>query len=106
MISTASGWNGVHAREKIDELIRIEPRWDLGAIFDFDQNAFARNRTLGYYDTLKAFGRMEGFAYSFRPGELARNAERLSFGTAELQKHLVRIGAETDRTDTLAACTG
>ena len=75
-------------REKIEELIRIEPRWDLGAIFDFDQNAFARNRMLGYYDTLKAFGRMEGFAYSFRPGELARNAERLSFGTAELQKHL------------------
>lgn len=85
--------DGIGMQRPIDETaipdwIRIEPRWDLGSIFDFDRQIFARNRALGYLDTLKAFGRREGHAYTFFPGECNRNAARLSAGMLELVRRL------------------
>ncbi len=81
-------------RGEAPALTRIEPRWDLGAIFDFDKNAFARNRMLGYFDTLKAFGRLEGFAYSFEPGELQQNAERHAFGLQKLALQIEQVATK------------
>jgi len=54
-------------------ITRIFSYWDLGAVFDFDQNLFARNRRLGYYETLKAFKQKEGHYYTFKNGESLRN---------------------------------
>lgn len=45
--------------------------WDLGSILVFDNAQIRRNIRLGYLDGLKAFGRLEGRAYAFRPGTLA-----------------------------------
>ena len=77
-------------------ITRINSHWDLGAVFDFDQNLFARNRRLGYYETLKAFNRKEGHYYTFQNGESLRNmkhmgenAQRLMDETESLLKRPV-----------------
>lgn len=45
----------------------IHPSRNLGTILDFDTDLIHRNIELGYIDTLKAFGRFEGFTYAFYP---------------------------------------
>lgn len=45
----------------------IRSHWDLGPMFDFDGERAARNITLGYLDTLRAFGRVGGTAYALLP---------------------------------------
>lgn len=45
----------------------IESHWDLGSILNFDPPTAARNMELGYWDTLRAFGRVRGSAYALRP---------------------------------------
>ena len=45
----------------------IKPRHDLGGFLDFDPRLLARSRMLGYHDTLKAYGRLDGFLYTFKP---------------------------------------
>lgn len=45
----------------------VKPRHDLGGFLDFDPRLLARSRLLGYHDALKAWGRLDGFLYTFRP---------------------------------------
>ncbi|WP_312644730.1 patatin-like phospholipase family protein [Hydrogenoanaerobacterium sp.] len=55
----------------------IRSKWNLGVFILFDKEAARRNIELGYLDTLKEFGRLEGAAYPFHKGETAKNARRL-----------------------------
>ena len=43
----------------------IRSYWPLGNIVKFDAESAVRNIRLGYLDTMKAFRRLEGYAYSF-----------------------------------------
>ena len=45
----------------------VHPLHSLGAFLDFNPKLLARSRLLGYHDTLKAYGRLDGIRYSFRP---------------------------------------
>ena len=42
----------------------IKSYWELGDILHFDPDTARRNIELGYYDTLRAFGRLRGCAYA------------------------------------------
>ena len=42
----------------------IRSYWELGDILHFDPDTARRNIELGYYDTLRAFGRLRGCAYA------------------------------------------
>ena len=42
----------------------IKSHWELGDILHFDPDTARRNMELGYYDTLRAFGRLRGCAYA------------------------------------------
>ncbi|RPF47640.1 NTE family protein [Hydrogenoanaerobacterium saccharovorans] len=55
----------------------IRSKWDLGVFILFDKEAAKRNIELGYLDMMKAFGKLEGFAYPFYRGEIEKNARRL-----------------------------
>lgn len=44
--------------------ILIRSYWELGDILHFDPDTARRNIELGYYDTLRAFGRIRGCAYA------------------------------------------
>lgn len=48
--------------------IMVRSHWDLGDILRFDPETAARNMELGYYDTLRAFGRIRGCAYAVEAG--------------------------------------
>lgn len=45
----------------------LRSHWDLGPILDFDPARAARNIALGYFDTLRLFGRCGGTAYAILP---------------------------------------
>lgn len=45
----------------------IKSHWNLGPVLDFDPERAARNIALGYFDTMRAFGRMGGTAYGILP---------------------------------------
>ena len=46
----------------------IRSYWELGDILHFDPDTARRNIELGYYDTLRAFGRLRGCAYAVDSG--------------------------------------
>ena len=46
----------------------IRSYWELGDILHFDPDTAKRNMELGYYDTLRAFGRIRGCAYAVDSG--------------------------------------
>lgn len=43
----------------------IYPKWDLGSFLYFNPDVIARNRKLGYYDTMKYYDKFDGFRYTF-----------------------------------------
>ena len=47
----------------------IRSYWELGDILHFDPDTARRNIELGYYDTLRAFGRLRGCAYAVAKNE-------------------------------------
>ena len=54
----------------------IRSHWELGEILKFDPAVARRNIELGYYDTLRAFGRLRGDAYPVAlPGSTEAAAE-------------------------------
>ena len=47
----------------------VRSYWELGDILHFDPGTARRNIELGYYDTLRAFGRLRGCAYAVAKNE-------------------------------------
>lgn len=47
----------------------VRSHWNLGPTLDFDPTRAARNIALGYFDTLRLFGRFGGTAYAIQPDE-------------------------------------
>jgi len=63
------------------DVVNIEPSWDLGAPFNFDQAAIDRNRALGFNDAMKKLGGYPGYRYTFTPeydpGPLSQRLDHL-----------------------------
>ena len=77
-------------------LTTVKPLHDLGGFLDFDPNLLRRSRLLGYYDTLKQWGRLEGFLYSFRRVNdlsAAERARRYMRRLTAFDGELIRRGA-------------
>ena len=70
---------------------RIFSRWDLGTVFDFDKSVFARNRKLGYLETLKFLGEKEGCYYTFSKGEKGRNLRVLHDGLEPMREDILSL---------------
>jgi len=47
-----------------DDVINIEPSWNLGIPFNFNQKVIDRNRKLGYNDAMKKLGTLFGYRYT------------------------------------------
>lgn len=57
-------------------LTQIHPLHEVGSFLDFTPNRLRRSRLLGYYDTMKAYGRFDGIRYTFtRVGDLKVSAD-------------------------------
>ncbi len=53
----------------------IYPSWPLGSIVQFNSLTARRNIKLGYYDTMKAYRKLDGIKYTFGKGEIESEAE-------------------------------
>lgn len=72
---------GRRRRVPVQQGVRVHhlrSHWDLGLFLRFDTAAAQRNMRLGYLDTMKAFGRYEGGAYTFQKGEAHKNEPLLA----------------------------
>ena len=54
--------------KKAPNLVYIEPKWDLGNILIFDRANAKRIMRLGYLDTMKALGLLDGDSFAFAKG--------------------------------------
>ena len=65
----------------------IRSHWNLGPTLDFAPDRAARNIALGYFDTMRLFGRMGGTAYGILPdsGPFMQNF------AASYQRHLAEV---------------
>lgn len=77
--------------EKGAKIHYIRSKWNLGVFLLFDQDVARRNIQLGYLDTLKAFDRLEGNAYTFYKEETEKNA-------LSLEKYFDLITVKTNLT--------
>ncbi len=67
----------------------VRSHWNLGPTLDFDPARAARNIALGYFDTMRLFGRFGGTAYAILPdrdGFLARFAVQYQQLLAEVNR--------------------
>lgn len=74
----------------------VYPLHSLGGFLDFDPGLLRRSRLLGYNDTMKAFGRMEGIKYTFvteDPMDHADAAHRYALAAARFDAEAIRRGA-------------
>ena len=62
--------NGIEAKYETDYPVRvIRPWFDLGPTMEFVPEIAKRNIALGYNDTMRSFGKLDGVYYSFEKGE-------------------------------------
>ncbi len=62
--------NGIEAKYETDYPVRvIRPWFDLGPTMEFVPEIAKRNMALGYNDTLRSFGKLDGTCYTFEKGE-------------------------------------
>ena len=54
----------------------IKPKEDLGSVFEFDKKLINRNIYYGYLDTLKAFNKLMGERFYFKPNEYFKLLKR------------------------------
>ncbi len=62
--------SGLEAKYETDYPVRvIRPRFDLGPMMEFVPEIAKRNMALGYNDTMRSFGKLDGTCYTFEKGE-------------------------------------
>lgn len=62
--------NGIEAKYETDYPVRvIRPWFDLGPTMEFVPEIAKRNLALGYNDTMRSFGKLDGTCYTFEKGE-------------------------------------
>lgn len=77
----------------------VRSHWDLGPLFDFNGERAGRNITLGYHDTLRAFGRVGGTAYALLP-------DREGFLPRFIEEYLRLLDFAAAKAPTLALTEG
>jgi len=77
-------------------LRRIRPRHSLGSFLDFNPLLMRRSLWLGYHDAMKAYGKFDGWLYTFRqinPLAIAPAARRYARRLAAFDAESMRRGA-------------
>ena len=59
----------------------ISPSEDLGGTFEFNHEKIINNMKLGYLDTMRAFNKLQGHIYYFKPNEFAKMLENFNLQT-------------------------
>lgn len=76
-------------KKKDISVIYIRPRNKIDSFFLFDSKFTRRSIKLGYNDTMKTFGMLDGLKYTFYKGDLKRNFAKCYY---KMRKRLLKIG--------------
>lgn len=60
------------------KITRISSYYDLGKILDFNKDQAKKNMKLGYNDTLKTFGKLDGFKFTFQKGDILKHSKKIA----------------------------
>lgn len=71
-------------KRPVSRMTVIRPGWPLGSFLRFERNTAQRNIRLGYLDGMKAFGKLDGYLFTFRRDSCFEATKRLHASTAEL----------------------
>ena len=83
--------SGIEAKYETDYPVRvIRPWFDLGPMMDFVPEIAKRNIALGYNDTMRSFGKLDGTCYTFKKGESAKMQKEFESFCVEM---LLKCGA-------------
>lgn len=81
-------------KDKSKRITIIKPTSDLGSFLVFDKKQIKRNMRLGYNDTLKAFGHLDGEKYTFKKNDLEKNYKKYSEDFAYTAKRMIGINSK------------
>ena len=81
-------------KDKSKKITIIKPTSDLGSFLVFDKKQIKRNMRLGYNDTLKAFGHLDGEKYTFKKNDLEKNYKKYSEDFAYIAKRMIGINSK------------
>jgi len=72
----------------------IRPSCDLGNFLVFDKKTIKRNMCIGYNDTMKAFGKLDGCHYTFKKNDLEKNYKKYGEDFAYIAKRMIGINSK------------
>ena len=75
-------------KSKDVKITKISSYYDLGKILDFNKDQAKKNMKLGYNDTLKTFGKLDGFKFTFEKGDILKHSKKIAPKIEELFKKM------------------
>lgn len=69
----------------------IMPSCDLGNFLVFDKKTIKRNMKIGYNDTMKTYGKLDGIYYTFKKDDLEKNYKKYGNDFAYTAKRMIGI---------------
>ena len=75
----------------------IFPQVETGTFLTFDRSVIDRLEILGYYDTMKAFGKFDGVRYTFEPTELPKWYDHFTHELLLLEERIRRASEISTR---------
>lgn len=81
-------------KDKNVKVTYIKPSCDLGNFLVFDKKIIKRNMRIGYNDTMKAFGKLEGDYYTFKKNDLEKNYKRYGDEFAYIAKRMIGLNSK------------
>ncbi len=76
------------------EITYIKPSCDLGNFLVFDQKLIKKNIAIGYNDTMKKFGKLDGDYYTFKKNHLNKNYQKYGEEFAYIAKRMIGINTK------------
>ena len=81
-------------KNKDKKVTIIRPTTDLGSFMVFDKKRIKLNMDLGYNDTMKAFGYLDGDKYTFKKNDLEKNYKKYNDDFAYIAKRMIGINSK------------
>lgn len=81
-------------KDKDVKVTYIRPSCDLGSFLVFDKKLIKRNMRIGYNDTMKVFGKLEGEKYTFKKNDLAKNYKKYGDDFAYIAKRMIGLNSK------------
>ena len=81
-------------KDKDVKVTYIRPSCDLGSFLVFDKKLIKRNMRIGFNDTMKVFGKLDGEKYTFKKNDLTKNYKKYGDDFAYIAKRMIGLNSK------------